>query len=72
MRAKHPEPPDAQLLTPEQFRATPEYRKFKGIMRRLLKVPKSELDDMVRNAKRMSPRTDNPDSPGRKCRMYAE
>jgi hypothetical protein len=55
-------------LSPEQFRETPEFRKFTGIMRRLLKIPKSELDERVEAAKAASPRIGNPKAPGRKSR----
>jgi hypothetical protein len=57
----HPPP-----LTAEQFEASPEFRRFKGIMRKLLKVPKAELDHRVRAAKAASPRAGNPNAPGRK------
>jgi hypothetical protein len=69
MRVKATEPTDVPLLTPEQFRMSPEFRKFKGIMRRLLKVPKSELDDMVKISKERSPRFGNPNAPGRKPKI---
>ena len=65
MRVK-PEAVEPPPLTPEQFRATPEFRKFKGIMRKILKVPKAELDHRVRTAKELSPRAGNPNAPGRK------
>ena len=58
----HPPP-----LTSGQFKASPEFRKFKSIMRKLLKVPKSELDHRVRTAKEASPRAGNPNAPGRKA-----
>ena len=61
MRVKHPEPPDAALLTPAQFRESPEFRKFKS-MRRLLKVPKIDLDVMVKASRR--PPARNPNTPG--------
>lgn len=57
----HPPP-----LTAEQFEASPEFRRFKNGMRKLLKVPKSELDDRVRLARERSPRAGNPNAPGRK------
>jgi hypothetical protein len=57
----HPPP-----LTPEQFKASPELRRFKSIMRKLIKVPKAELDERVRMAKETSPRMGNPNAPGRK------
>jgi hypothetical protein len=68
MKVSHADPTEAPLLTPEQFRESPEFRTFKGIMRRLLKVPKPELDKMVRLSKEHSPRVGNPDAPGRKSR----
>ena len=66
MRVKPVEAVEAAPLTPEQFRETPEFRKFKGIMRNILKVPKTELDHRVRTAKELSPRAGNPNAPGRK------
>jgi hypothetical protein len=59
-------------LSPERFKATPEFRRFKGIMRKLLKVSKAELDARVRLAKEQSPRAGNPNAPGRKRRVNAE
>jgi hypothetical protein len=66
MRVKPVEAVEPPPLTPEQFRETPEFRKFKGIMRKILKVPKAELDHRVRTAKKLSPRAGNPNAPGRK------
>jgi len=57
----HPTP-----LTSDQFKASTEFKKFKGIMRRLLKVPKFELDERVKRAKETSRRIGNPNAPGRK------
>src|SRR5689334_5497605 len=57
----HPPP-----VTDEQFRESSEFRRFKGIMKRLLKVPKQELDKRVEQAKAASPRLGNPNAPGRK------
>lgn len=53
-------------LTSEQFEATPEFRRFKAIMRKLIKVPKAELDRRVQVAKETSPRAGNPNAAGRK------
>jgi hypothetical protein len=53
-------------MTAAQFESQPEFERFKGIMRRLLAVPKSELDKKVRRAKKLSPRAGNPNAPGRK------
>ena len=60
-RETHPPP-----LTAEQFERTPEFRDFRGIMRKLLTVPKVHLDRKVRAAKKKSPRAGNPNAPGRK------
>ena len=38
------------------FRGTTEFRKFRGIVRSLLAVPKAELDRMAEAAKKQSPR----------------
>ena len=57
----HPPP-----MTQEQFEATPEFTKFQRIMRKLLAVPKAELDHRVRTAREKSPRAGNPNAPGRK------
>jgi hypothetical protein len=64
MHSKHGE--ETPPLTAEQFEASPEFRRFRGIMRKLLKVPKTELDHRVRTAKEQSPRAGNPNAPGRK------
>jgi hypothetical protein len=66
MRVKPVESVEPSPLTPERFRETPEFRKFKGIMRKILKVPKVELDHRVRTAKEHSPRAANPNAPGRR------
>lgn len=58
--------PPPSGLTAEQFTALPEFGRFKTIMRRLLAVPKSELDRKVRAAKNKSLRVGNPNAPGRK------
>ena len=53
-------------LSDEAFIASPEFRRFRSGMKRLLKVPKAELDHRVRTAKAESPRAGNPLAPGRK------
>ena len=60
---------DRPTMTAEQFEASPEFRKFKSAMRKIMKVPKAELDERVRRAKETSPRTDNPNAPGRKRKV---
>ena len=53
-------------MTREQFEASPEFRKFKSDMQKILTVPKTELDERVRLAKVTSPRFGNPNAAGRK------
>jgi hypothetical protein len=62
-RARETHPPP---ITREQFENTPEFRKFTEGMKKLLEVPKAELDAMVAAAKQSSPRAGNPRAPGRK------
>ena len=38
-------------LTAEQFEATPEFRKFRSFMKKLLKVNKAELDRRLAETK---------------------
>lgn len=54
------------VFSRDKFESTPEFANFASGMRRLLKVPKSEVDEAVRIAKIESPRRDNPLAPGRK------
>ena len=53
-------------LSDEAFVASPEFRRFRSGMKRLLKVPKAELDHWVRTARAESPRAGNPNAPGRR------
>ena len=53
-------------MTAEQFEASPEFRTFKRVMKKAMKVSKPELDELVRHAKETSPRFGNPNAPGRK------
>jgi hypothetical protein len=53
-------------LTAEQFEASPEFRAFKRVMKKAMKVSKLELDERVRHAKETSSRAGNPNAPGRK------
>ena len=43
-----------ESLTPEQFITTPEFRRFKKGIRKILKVSKAEIDRRIANAR--SPR----------------
>jgi hypothetical protein len=56
-------------MTAEEFESTPAFARFKVIMKRLLAVPKPELDRKVRAAKKKSPRAGNPNAPGRKPKV---
>jgi hypothetical protein len=62
----HPPP-----MAAEQFLESPEFRRFRTGMKRLLTVPKEKLDRLVENAKADSPRAGNPNAPGRK-RFHVE
>jgi hypothetical protein len=66
MRVRRVEAEESPPLSAAQFEATHEFRRFKGIMRRLLRVPKVELDRRVTEAKGKSPRIGNPNAQGRK------
>jgi hypothetical protein len=48
------------------FDSTSEFQHFKEVMRGVLAVPKSRLDELVSKAKKDSPRNGNPDAPGKK------
>jgi len=53
-------------LTAEQFIATPEFRRLKKGMRKIVKVSKAEIEDRVQRARLSSPRAGNPNAPGRR------
>jgi len=48
------------------FDSTPEFQHFKDVMRRVLAVPKTRLDELVREAKENSPRKGDANAPGQK------
>jgi hypothetical protein len=48
------------------FDSTPEFQHFTDVMRKLIQVPKAEVDAMVKEAHDSSPRKGNPKAPGRK------
>jgi hypothetical protein len=48
------------------FDSTPEFQHFKEVMRGVLSVPKARLDELVEQAKKDSPRANNPHAPGKK------
>jgi hypothetical protein len=50
----------------ERFDSTPEFQHFKEVMRGILAIPKTRLDELVKTSKDTSPRKDNPSAPGRK------
>ena len=58
--------PPPSGLTAKQFEALPEFRRFKTMMRRLLRTPKHELDRRIKAARIVSPRIGNHNAPGRK------
>lgn len=53
-------------MRPAPFSSTPEFKHFKDVMRKLVQVPKAEVDEMVKKASESSPRKNNPDAAGRK------
>lgn len=53
-------------MKPAAFESTPEFAHFKAVMRRVLRVPKAELDALVERAKKESPRNGDRHAPGRK------
>ena len=57
----HPPP-----LSAREFLDSPEFRRFRTGMKKLLKVSKTELDRRMEHAIQISPRTGNPRAPGRK------
>lgn len=59
----HPPP-----MSPEQFRASPEFRRLRTGMTKLLQMTKAKLDARVEQAKADSPRLIDPNAPGRKRR----
>lgn len=53
-------------MKPASFDSTPEFQHFREVMKKLITVPKAELDQLVQAAKDASPRKNNPNAPGRK------
>jgi hypothetical protein len=49
------------------FDSAPEFQHFREVMRGMLKVTKTRLDELVREAKTESSRKGNPHAPGRKA-----
>ena len=54
------------MTKPPSFDSTPEFQRYKDVMRNLIAVPKAEVDAMVKQASDSSPRKNDPHSPGRK------
>jgi hypothetical protein len=48
------------------FDSTLEFKHFKTVMRGVLSVPKTRLDELVREMSEQSARKGNPHAPGRK------
>jgi hypothetical protein len=57
---------DRTPLTAEQLEASPEFRKFKNPMHKILKVSKPDLDRRVQTANETSPPFGNPNAAGQK------
>lgn len=55
-----------RIMREPPFDSTPEFQRFKEVMRGVLAVPKATLDALVEQAKRDSPRVNNPRAPGKK------
>lgn len=53
-------------MQPRKFEATPEFAHFKAVMKSVLAVPKPELDALVEQAAKESPRNGNSHAPGKK------
>jgi hypothetical protein len=51
---------------PSPFESTPEFQHFREAMRRVIAVPKAEMDKRVQASKDHSSRKDSPHSAGRK------
>ena len=48
------------------FESSPEFAAFEGLMKKVIVVPKAELDKRVAASKEASPRKNNPSAAGRK------
>jgi hypothetical protein len=57
---------DGKSMKAAPFDSTPEFKHFKEVMRHVLAVPKTRLDELVREAKETSPRNGDPNAPGQK------
>jgi hypothetical protein len=55
-----------RVFSRDRFERSPEFAIFKRGMKKLLAVPKAELDELVRESKEASPRAGNPKAAGRK------
>jgi hypothetical protein len=54
------------------FDSTPEFQHFKGVMKRVIAIPKADLDERLRISEEQSPRKNNPAAPGRKRAISAK
>jgi hypothetical protein len=48
------------------FESKPEFQHFREVMKRVIKVPKAEINRRLKASSDASSRKDNPSSPGRK------
>lgn len=55
-----------KVMKPASFDSTPAFRHFHAVMKKLIAVPKAELDQMVKASADLSPRKGDPNAPGRK------
>lgn len=69
-KAKRAREAERPPLTREQFEARRGFRRLRSAMRRLLKIPKAELDARVAQARKTSPRAGNPNAAGRKPKPH--
>jgi len=53
-------------MTEASFDSTLEFQRFREVMRGVLAVPKTRVDELVKEAKEHSPRNGDAHSPGRK------
>ena len=51
---------------PSPFESTPKFQHFREVMKRVIAVPKAEIDRRLKASSEASPWKDNPGSAGRK------
>jgi hypothetical protein len=53
-------------MKPASFDSNPQFQQYRDMIRTLIAVPKSEVDELVKQAKESSIRNNNPQALGRK------